>query len=284
MAQKTIPVFYSPKQSAARNDSFSPSAGKPALVVAAWQASGIPVEIIEPEPASIEELSRVHDRRFVEDVLAGRRDNGFYNRIPEVNAALPWTSGSLRSAVMHAARNGEGSFSPTSGFHHAHWDAAGGFCTFNGLMVSAAALRAHDRSARIAILDCDMHFGDGTADIITRLSLDWVSHYSFGACDAVRSRADAWLARLPDIVNETIAGCTVAIYQAGADPHIDDPLGGVLTSAQLAERDRIVFEGCASAAVPVVTVLAGGYQQPISRVVEIHLGTLQQYSAVNSAH
>lgn len=177
MGERPIPVFYSPKQSAPYNESFSPSAQKPRLVIEAWQASGIPVQIVEPEPATLEELVCAHDRAMVEDILSGRRQNGFGNCLPEVNATLPWTSGSMRSAVMHAARTGDSSFSPTSGFHHAHWGSARGFCTFNGLMVAALALREAVADARIAILDCDCHYGDGTEDIIARTSSSaWVSH------------------------------------------------------------------------------------------------------------
>ena len=280
--QRAIPIFYSPRQTAPHNKSFSPSAGKPALVVEAWKATALPLEIIEPAPATVDELCRAHDRAYVEDVLSGARPNGFGNTMPEVNATLPWTSGSLRSAVMHAAHSKESCFSPTSGFHHAHYDNAYGFCTFNGLMVAALALRAGMPSARVAILDCDMHFGDGTEDIIERTgSRDWIQHYTFGHDDAVRSRSSAWLDRLPSIVDETIARCAVAIYQAGADPHVEDPLGGILESVQMAERDRIVFERCKRAGVPVVTNLAGGYQQPLSKVVALHVQTLIEFAGVN---
>jgi acetoin utilization deacetylase AcuC-like enzyme len=280
--RRSIPVFYSPRQTAPRNESFSPTAQKPALVVDAWKGLGLRLEIIEPEPATVDELARAHDRRYVEDVLAGRRDNGFDNRIPEVNATLPWTSGSLRSAVMHAARTKESCFSPTSGFHHASYDSAYGFCTFNGLMVAAHALRAQEPAARVAILDCDQHYGDGTEDIIQRThSRGWVSHYTFGRHDAVRPSAAQWIARLPEIVQSTIADCRVAIYQAGADPHISDPLGGVLTSDQMAERDRIVFTECARAGVPVVTNLAGGYQTPVSKVVQLHVRTMQEFASTH---
>lgn len=278
---RPIPVFYSERQTAERNESFSPSAQKPALVVQAWLATGIPLAIVEPEPATVEELSRAHDRRYVEDVLSGRRANGFGNRLPEVNATLPWTSGSLRSAVMHAIRTGESCFSPSSGFHHAGYADGAGFCTFNGLMVAALALHAEDPSARVAIVDCDRHEGDGTSEIIARTgSGGWIAHYTFGAEDVDASSADDWLRRLPAIVDRTIAGCAVAIYQAGADPHIDDPLGRILTTEQMAERDRIVFTRCAEAGVPVVTNLAGGYQTPVGNVVALHVQTLREFAAI----
>jgi len=70
------------------------------------------------------------------------------------------------------------------------------------------------------------------------------------------------------------SGYDLLIYQAGADPHIDDPLGGFLTTAELAERDRIVFTVAKKIGIPVVWNLAGGYQQPLARVLEIHRNTM----------
>ena len=278
---KPIPVFYSPNQTAPHNISFSPSAQKPARVVQAWIDTGIPLSIVAPDPATIDELARAHNRAYVEGVLTGRVENGFENTLPEVNATLPWTSGSLRSAVMHAARTGESCFSPTSGFHHSHYEFGHGFCTFNGLMVAAFALRVENPAARVAIIDCDRHHGDGTEDIIARTSsASWISHYTFGAHRITPSNAEGWLADLPDIVGRTIEGCIVAIYQAGADPHIDDPLGGLLTSAQMAKRDNVVFTECAQRGIPVVTNLAGGYQTPVDKVVALHVQTLREFAAI----
>jgi len=76
-------------------------------------------------------------------------------------------------------------------------------------------------------------------------------------------------------------GCDVVLYQAGTDPHADDPLGGVLTTEQLALRDRTVFERYLELGVPVVTNLAGGYQRPVQRVVALHVATLRRYAAVS---
>jgi acetoin utilization deacetylase AcuC-like enzyme len=78
---------------------------------------------------------------------------------------------------------------------------------------------------------------------------------------------------LPAVVRD-FAGYDLLIYQAGADPHIDDPLGGFLTTAELAERDRIVFSVAREIGIPVVWNLAGGYQQPLARVLEIHRNTM----------
>ena len=72
----------------------------------------------------------------------------------------------------------------------------------------------------------------------------------------------------------------MVLYQAGADPHVDDPLGGWLTSDQLAERDRLVFSGCAAMGLPVAWNLAGGYQSPLEKVLAIHDETLRACAAV----
>jgi acetoin utilization deacetylase AcuC-like enzyme len=66
------------------------------------------------------------------------------------------------------------------------------------------------------------------------------------------------------------------LYQAGADPHVDDPLGGFLTTAQLAERDRQVFAGLQAQGIPTAWDLAGGYQQPLSKVIEIHVNSVRE--------
>ena len=164
---------------------------------------------------------------------------------------------------------------PCSGFHHAGHAGGGGFCTFNGLMVSAAVLLDEGRVDQVGILDCDMHYGDGTDAIIEKLHLkSRVLHYTAGAKLNQPSHAKPFLRMLPAIV-ESFADCDVLIYQAGADPHIDDQLGGWLTTEELIERDQIVFETAHRIGLPVAWNLAGGYQTPLRRVLDIHDNTLR---------
>jgi acetoin utilization deacetylase AcuC-like enzyme len=89
----------------------------------------------------------------------------------------------------------------------------------------------------------------------------------------VRIRRKSSCARSRSIL-ERFADCDLLLYQAGADPHVDDPLGGWLTTAQLRERDRRVFSGCRAAGLPVAWNLAGGYQSPLSKVIAIHDHTM----------
>lgn len=273
-----IPVFYT-EAMVADSESFSPSARKPAAVVRSWQVLGVPLEIVAPRPVTVDELARAHDRAYVEDVLAGRRKNGFGNRSPAVAASLPFTSGAMLAAARAAIANGHVAVAPCSGFHHAGYDHAGGFCTFNGLMVTACALRAEGLAKAVGILDFDQHWGDGTEDIIERLDAGWVRHYSAGVRWQRVEQAEAFLEAVPGIVR-SMQDCDVLLYQAGADSHVDDPLGGWLTTEQLRERDRLVFENAQRHAVPIAWNLAGGYQEPFSRVLEIHDNTMLECAQI----
>lgn len=268
-----IPVFYTPKMVVQMNASFSPSAGKPAAVVSSWQRLGLPLRIVEPAPATFDDFAMAHDAAHVSGVLSGAKANGFGNRSPEIAASLQYTTGSMLSAARHVLVQGGVAAAPCSGFHHADYSSVAGFCTFNGLMVTAAVLH-HEGAKRIGILDCDMHYGDGTEQIIERLhARDWVRHFTAGKRYVLRRHAVPFLRRLPEICS-AMRDCDVVLYQAGADPHVDDPLGGWLTTAQLKRRDKIVFETLDNLGVPVAWNLAGGYQKE-SALLEIHDNTMQ---------
>ena len=273
-----IPVFYTPLM-VAEAGSFSPSAAKPRAAVESWLTLSIPVRVITPEPASVEDLARAHLPAFVDAVLSCRSDNGFGNRSKAVAASLPYTSGAMLSAAREALRNGRVAAAPCSGFHHAGYANAGGFCTFNGLMVTATALYAAGEVKRVGILDFDQHYGDGTGNIIDRLRIDWINHYSAGEHYGFATEARRFLSSIPGLV-AAMKDCDVILYQAGADPHIDDPLGGWLTTEQLYERDLLVFQAAAEWEIPVAWNLAGGYQTPLRKVLRIHDGTMRACGAV----
>ena len=272
-----IPVFYSPEQ-VAEPQVASPSASKPRQVVERWQARGFTIEVLVPRPVTADDLALAHDWRYVDDVLALRAPNGFGNRSASVARSLPWTSGSMLSAALAALDSRLVACAPCSGFHHARYDEGAGFCTFNGLMVAALKLRALGRVARVGILDCDQHYGDGTDDIIDRKGArGWIRHAT--ASRGYRREAKSFLAALPGIV-ESFAACDVLLYQAGADPHVDDPLGGFLDDDQLAERDRTVFREARRLGIPVAWNLAGGYQDPLDNVLDIHDRTMRECADV----
>lgn len=281
-ALTALPVFYDPRQNAQNAGSFSPSASKPAHVVASWQALGVPLVLCPFEPVTREYFYQVHDPAYVDGVFDGTRKNGFYNTSPEIAASLPWTSGSMLAAARHAASGNPVAISPTSGFHHAGYLAGSGYCTFNGLIAAAKALLDEQRAPKVGILDLDMHYGDGTEAIMLKLRLlDRIEHYTFGLSAVEHGPArnpegtEAWLGGLAEIVRGfSRKGCAVLLCQLGADPHEKDPLGGVMTSDQMRRRDRIVFETCRDLGLPVAWNLAGGYQEPLRRVLDLHDATL----------
>lgn len=282
MSSRRLKVFYDSKQNVEKNTSFSPSAGKPSLVVKEWQRKRYEIDISAVTPITREDFYLVHEKNHVDQILNCKRENGFNNKLPEVAQSFYWTSGSLLSAADYAISNNENTCSPTSGFHHAEWWKADGFCTFNGLMLAAVKLAGKlPPNKKIGILDIDMHYGNGTDNIIQRLKIDYVRHYTFGGAEPLSetwqgdARADRWVNRLPTIV-EAFQDCALVIYQAGADPHKDDPFGGALSDAHLRERDRIVFTTLKRLGIPVVWNLAGGYQSPIQKVLDIHNATMEE--------
>ena len=276
----TLPVFFTPRM-VADSGSYSPSAAKPAQVVAAWQACGLPIELHEPAPVTVEQLARVHDRTHVEDILAGRATNGFGNRSPDVAATLVFTSGAMLSGARHAIATGATTCAPVSGFHHAGHHLAAAYCTFNGLMVTAMALYLEDRVARVGIVDCDMHYGDGTDEIIEHFAAaSWCDHFTAGERFFERAHAAELLEHLPRRIR-AMRGCDVVLYQAGADPHVDDPLGGMMTTEEMRRRDELVFATLAELAIPCVWNLAGGYQD-MATLLAIHENTARAAIAINA--
>jgi len=264
---KSIPIFYTPEM-VADSESFSPSAGKPALAVESWRELNIPITIIAPPAVTTEQLSLAHDADYVEGVLNCTKPNGFGNKSKAVAAALPFTSGAMVSAAREAISNGLVAVAPVSGFHHAGYFDGGGYCTFNGLMVTAMML-----NCKVGILDFDQHYGNGTDDIIRHFQLD-VPHYTAGGHYHRSSQVEEFLERIPELMSR-FSDCNVLLYQAGADPHINDPLGGWLTTEQMAMRDKIVFETAKQMKLPVAWNLAGGYQEDIRKVLDIHDNTMK---------
>jgi acetoin utilization deacetylase AcuC-like enzyme len=268
-------VFYRPEMVAPSTGSFSPSASKPGQVVAAWQRAGLPMDVRSFAPATVEDLARAHDRGHVQSVLGCRSPNGFGNCDPDVARSLPYTSGAMIAAGHFAMAERAIACAPISGFHHAGYRSVGGYCTFNGLMVAALAL-SQGRS-RIGILDCDEHYGNGTDEVLDRTGArSWIEHVTVGEHFHSASQAPEFFGVLPELLHR-FADCSVVLYQAGADPHIDDPLGGWLTTEQLLQRDEIVFSHLHRAGVGVAWNFAGGYRRDeqggISGVIEVHTNT-----------
>lgn len=274
-------TFYDDRMSCP-SGGYSPSGEKPAEVYDDWVHHRL-VKRILFDPVSIEELQTVHDPDYVRGVFSGEVTNGHGNTDAAVAESTRWTVGSMVAAAEDALESGL-ACSPSSGFHHAGYSSNHGFCTFNGLMVAAKRLLHSGKTQKIGILDCDWHAGDGTDDIISALDLhDSILHFSSGGEHLPNAaRYFMWL----DDAIKTMRSdrVDIVLYQAGADAHRDDPLGGVLDNAELAERDRVVFEQFVTHGIPIAWNLAGGYQRDamgsISPVLDIHRNTALHALAV----
>lgn len=283
-----LPIFYRP-EIVQHIKSFSPSASKAPAVLDSWAQLGIPTEIHSFAPVSTDDLKLAHDPWYVDAVFNGSMLNGFRNKDVQVAESCRYTVGAMYAAAEWALRTGLVAIAPVSGFHHANYADGYGFCTFNGLLITALMLKQQQKIQRLGILDLDVHEGDGSAGIIERLSLaSWITHHSMGYATATTpEHATAYLASLPTVI-EQMQDCDLVLFQASADPHIDDPLGGFLTTAELQLRDEIVFRTCQRLGLPLAWNLAGGYQrdaqQSIRPVLTLHDNTLRACAAVYLKH
>jgi acetoin utilization deacetylase AcuC-like enzyme len=275
-----------------------------------------PADLRVPEPIGWDELRLVHDADYVDAVAGGTLSAAAQRRI-----GFPWSpmmvERSRRSvgATLAAARQVCGttvSGSPASpavgapgrvavdriaanlagGTHHAFRDRGEGYCVFNDVAVAAAVLLRDRVIARAAVVDCDVHQGNGTAAIfggepaVFTCSLHGARNFPFrkevsdldvtfddGAGD------EEYLAALDTHLPAVLDGHRpdIVFYLAGADPYEGDRLGRLKLSIDgLRERDRRVFAACRERELPVVVVMSGGYAPDVDAIVTIHLNTIRE--------
>jgi acetoin utilization deacetylase AcuC-like enzyme len=271
------------------------------------------VRVEAPAPATPEELLRVHTPAYVDAVRTGEpRALAESQKFPWSPALWPsvlLTNGGALAAARRALDDGV-SAAIASGFHHAHADHGEGFCTFNGLVVAAEALRAEGRVRSVAVLDLDLHYGNGTASLCaTRPWLfncsiygnDYHENTAYREVETVRHKdgENHVSIALPngsgrgELLTAVARGTAailawgrpdVILYQAGADPYKEDPYSPLeLDLDDLRERDRAVFEWAKLEELPLAWVLAGGYTPDLSKVVAVHLGTFDAADAAYSS-
>ncbi len=250
-------------------------------------------ESLSPSPsATIEELTRAHSPEYVAAVLDGTLSADIVRRIglplsPTLARRSRATVGGSLAAARQALRQGV-SGQLAGGTHHAHRDYGSGFCVFNDLAVAALTLLAEGAAARIAILDLDVHQGDGNASILKGLpglllvGIQGERNFPFRRVpgdidielpDGTGDRA--YLDALADVLPAIEAHRPdLLLYLSGVDPLREDKLGRLaLTHEGLAERDRMVFQMCRRRGIPVSIAIGGGYAVPIEASVAAYAGT-----------
>jgi acetoin utilization deacetylase AcuC-like enzyme len=257
----------------------------------ALQATGR-FDFIRAPLADVETIELVHDREYVRGFVNGTLADGVMRRI-----GFPWSeglvartlasAGSTLAAAHDALQYGRGG-GLAGGTHHAFRGEGSGFCVFNDIAVAIAALRREGRIARAAVVDLDVHQGDGTAKIfednpdVLTISVHGRNNFPFRK---QRSRLDVdlrdgaedgeFLAAVESVLPAAIAfRPEIVFFQSGVDGLFSDKLGRLrLTHEGLRQRDKLVFAACSAARIPCVITLGGGYSEPIEMTVEAHANT-----------
>lgn len=277
-----ISVVYSNKMVADSGSKFSPSAHKPRLMAELLSSGNVPFDIqfVEPQALTRTDFIRAHDEKYVEDILSLKRRNGFNTYSQSVVDSLPYTNGAMYTAAK-LAKPGQPSVALVSGFHHAGYagfEHLGLFCTLNGLVITAMKLLFDDKYQRVAIVDCDMHEGNGTIEILKRLQPQNIYHNTFGEFFTEPEQAADYLAHF-DVIRADLAAFKpdVVLYQSGADCHIKDPARGMLSEEQMYQRDLKMFQIAKDLNLALAWDLAGGYQKDskgnIDYVLKLHYNT-----------
>jgi acetoin utilization deacetylase AcuC-like enzyme len=261
---------------------------KYSLVAELLAARGYSFE--RPDHASQAALERAHDPVYVHAVLTSSLDAKSARRVgfemtPNIAARTRASVGGTELAARRALETGR-AINLAGGSHHADYQGGAGFCVFNDVAVAALSLLEEGTVRRIAVIDLDVHHGDGTALIfaddprVFTASLhcedNWPrtkppSDLDLGLLKGTTDRD--YLEAAQRLTDDTLqrANPDLVFYNAGVDPHVEDRLGLLSLSDQgLSARDALVAEACAKRGVPLVGVLGGGYSKDAHAVAHRH--------------
>lgn len=251
-------------------------------------------DFAQPEPATDEDMLRVHTHEWVRKLKTGTltASEVMLLEVPYsrelVDAVWLATGGSILAAQC-ALRDGFGA-NLGGGFHHAYPDHGEGFCAIHDVAVAIRRLQADKAIQKAMVVDTDVHHGNGTAAIflndpsVFTISIHQENNYpaykppsniDLNMMD--RADDDEYLGTLLPVVEKALDEFRpeLLFYVGGADPFCEDQLGGLsLTKNGLKERDRRVFAEARSRAIPVATALAGGYARQVEDTVRIHVNTI----------
>lgn len=254
------------------------------------------VELLEAPSATDTQILYAHDPGYLIKVLQGN-----LNHAEQREIGFPWSekmversrrsSGATIAAAKMALKDGI-SANLAGGTHHAYRDRGSGFCVFNDSVIAARALQKEiNFKLQIAVIDLDVHQGNGTASILKNdssiftLSIHGQNNFPFtkeqsdldidlpDGCDD-----ETYLHALEDSLEkiDTRFSVDFIIYLAGADPHEDDRLGRLnLSKNGLQKRDEIVFQYAKEHQIPLALSMAGGYGKNIESTVDIHFQTIK---------
>lgn len=251
-------------------------------------------DFLRPDPASDEDVLRVHTKEWVHKLKTGTLTASDVMRLevpysPELVEAVWLAAGGTTLAARLALRDGFGS-NLSGGFHHAYPDHGEGFCAIHDVAMAIRKLQADGVIKKAIVVDTDVHHGNGTAAIfrgdrtVFTLSIHQLNNYpghkppsSIDLDMDDRVEDEQYLGALIPAVERALDEFQpeILFYVGGADPYCEDQLGGLsLTKAGLKRRDRRVFEEARRRSIPVATTLAGGYARRVEDTVRIHVNTI----------
>jgi acetoin utilization deacetylase AcuC-like enzyme len=258
-----------------------------------------PEDLLEAGPLRWSTLTRVQDA-----ALLGRIRRGQMTVREQRGLGLAWSPELVERGrrvshgtvlASHEALQTGVAINLGGGSHHAGRDFARGYCLFNDVALAYDALRADGLARRALVVDCDVHQGDGTAQLLTdhpeafTLSLHGARNYPFRRIpsdldvDLPAGTADTgYIAALHGALATALrAGAyDIAFYLAGADPWEGDRLGSLaLTKSGLRRRDALVLDILRGEGIPLCVTLAGGYAPDVRDIVDIHAATVEEVAA-----
>jgi acetoin utilization deacetylase AcuC-like enzyme len=257
------------------------------------------IELLEAPLATREEVLRVHTIQYADGFLSGNLEANVMRRIgfpwsPELVKRTLASAGSTLQAARQALSSGVGG-TLAGGTHHAFRGEGSGFCVFNDLAIAIEDLRARQGLQRVAIVDLDVHQGDGTAAIFSddanvfTLSVHGKKNFPFRK---QRSRLDVeledqtqdddYLRSVESALAQVWAFAPeLILYQSGVDGLKSDRLGRLaLTPEGLRMRDQLVIEGAKQRSIPIAITLGGGYSEPIELTIDAHENTFRVASRI----
>lgn len=253
-----------------------------------------PEDLKIPQPAGDDDILRAHDPDYWQRLQKGELMEKEIRRVglpwsPEIVIRTRHSAGATIEACRAALKDGIG-VNLGGGTHHASRDRGQGYCWLNDSAIAARAMQAEKLARRILIIDCDVHQGNGTAAILKNdptiftFSIhgknNFPLHKEKGDLDiALPDGADdrRYLEALEGGLVRAVksADAQLVIYLAGADPFKKDRFGRMsLTREGLARRDRMVFQHCYDAGLPVAVTMAGGYARLVPDTADIHFQTI----------
>lgn len=259
-----------------------------------YSGLALPEDFVAPQPATDDDMMLVHTPEWVRGLRSGTLTTEDVMRLeipysPEMVTAF-WlmTGGTILTGRL--ALEERVSVSIGGGFHHGFANHGEGFCAINDIAVAIRALQRDRAIRRAMVVDCDVHHGNGTADIFSGdPSVYTISLHQANNYPTTKPRSDIDI-HLPDGVGDEEYNARLnaalmralqhfspdlIVYVAGADPYMHDQLGGLALSLEgLKGRDRLVFQAARHASIPVAVVLAGGYATRVEDTVTIHINTI----------